>query len=333
MKRRALLALLLAAALAPGTWLRSPIRPLDFTQALTLTALRLAPGCCTVGPLHLTGAWHLTSPHQQFGGYSALVRPIPGRLLAISDAGYTLDFPEPGLPGAVKFSSLFPKPGWHKSDRDTESAQWDPASRRLWVAAEGSNMVLRFDANLTMQTHVAPPAMHLWPSNTGPEAMARLNDGRFVVLCECRSRWHDRSAYPALLFAGDPTEHAGPQRFFVTGPWDYRPTDMATLPDGRVLVLQRRLIWPFPMRFGARLALLDPREIRPGAVVPLTDLGEFPAQLPMDNYEGLALEPLGGSRYAAWVISDDNAAVLQRTLLLAFEFDLRDLPPTQKAPG
>lgn len=331
MFRRLLLALLLIAALAPGTWLRSAPAPLAFPQAETASALPLPAGCCMAGPLRLTGAWHLTSANQQFGGYSAMVQPEPGRLLAISDAGYTLDFPLPGRSGPVVMSTLFSKGVWRKQDRDTESAQWDPVSRRLWVASEGRNMVMRFDRSLTLEAHHSPAAMRAWPTNTGPETMVRLPGGRFAIVCECRSRWHDRGAHPALLFPGDPAAGARPLRFFVAGPWQFRPTDAAVLPDGRVLVLQRRLVWPFPMRFAARLALLDLDGVRAGDVVPLQDLGAFPAGVPMDNYEGLALEPLGAGRMAAWVISDDNNAALQRTLLLRFEFDPATLPAKQKA--
>lgn len=333
MVRRIAFALMLMAALAPGTWLRSPSAPFRLDQTVTATALPLPDGCCTVGPLRLTGAWHLTSRNQQFGGYSALVRREAGWLLAVSDAGYTMDLPEPGLPGPARLSSLFATPAWRKADRDTEAAQWDPASRKLWVSTEGRNSVLRFDAALHLETLARPLAMRFWPTNTGPEAMVRFSDGRFAVLCECASRYHDQAAHPALLFAGDPAAGAASLSFNVTGDWNFRPTDMAALPDGRVLVLQRRLIWPFPMRFSARFGLLDLRGVKPGAVVPLRDLGEFPAGIPMDNYEGLAIEPLGQGRYAAWVISDDNNAALQRTLLLAFEFNLADLPDTQKAPG
>lgn len=326
MPRRLFLALLLIAALAPVTWLRSHLRPFSLAQELTIKTLPLPADCCRIGPLHLTGAWQLASPNQQFGGYSALVQSAPGRLLAISDAGYTLEFPEPGERGPVHLSTLFAPRAWRKQDRDTEAAQRDPATGQLWIASEGRNLVMRFDRKLQMEAYHQPAAMRRWPANTGPEAIARLANGRTIALCECTTRWRDQAAHPALLFTGDPAEGAEPFPFYIAGPWQFRPTDMAVLPDGRVLVLQRRLIWPFPMRFSARLGLLDPRGIAPGAVVEMKDLGEFPADVPMDNYEGLALEPLGQGRMAAWMISDDNNADLQRSLLLAFEFQMQDLP-------
>lgn len=333
MLRRRIMALLLLAAVMPGTWLRSAPPPFILTQAMTPQALPLAAGCCTIGPLRVTGAWHLTSPNQRFGGYSALVQSAPGRLLAISDGGYTLDFPLPGRAGPVRIADLFEAGAGRKADRDTEAAQRDPRTGQLWVAAEGRNLIMRFDAALALEAWSQPRALRGWPSNTGPETLAVLPGGRFAAICECRSRWHASAAYPALLFPGDPAMGAEPLRFFVAGPWDYRPTDAAVLPDGRLLVVLRRLVWPFPLRFGARLALLDLGGAAPGAVVPLRDLGALPAGVPMDNYEGLALEPLGQGRMAAWLISDDNAAAFQRTLLLRLEFRLDQLPAKQKARG
>ena len=331
MLRRRILALLLLAGLAPGTWLRSAPPPFVLPQEAAAQALPLPAGCCTVGPLRLTAAWQLTSRNQRFGGYSALVQTEPGRLLAISDGGFTLDFPEPGRTGPVSITDLFVPNQGRKVDRDTEAAQWDPVTGHLWVASEGRDLIMRFDPALNLEAFDRPMELRLWPSNTGPEAMALLPGGRLAVLCECRSRWHDRAAHPALLFAGDPTTGAQPQRFFVTGPWDYRPTDAAVLPDGRLLVLLRKLVWPFPARFAARLALLDLDAVREGAVIALQDLGELPKGTPMDNYEGLTLEPLGQGCMAAWIISDDNNAAFQRTLLLRLEFRPADLPAKQKA--
>lgn len=326
MPRRLIPILLLILALTPGLWLRAPRERLDFRQEMTPHALPLPPGCCRVGPLRLTQAWHLTSPNQQFLGYSALVSTTPGRLLAVSDAAYTMDFPQPGQAGPVRLGSLLGPQPWRKKDRDTEAAQWDPRSQHLWVTAEGQNAIYRLDRGLHVEGRVRPPEMRRWPENTGPESLARLADGRFVVLCECAEATRRGWAHPALIYRQDPLRAGEPIHFFAEGPEGWRPTDTTQLPDGRIMVLQRKLVWPFPPRFGARLALLDPRGIAPGAVLPLQDLGELLPPIPMDNYEGLAVTPLGQGRVAVWIISDDNRAALQRTLLLRFELNLADLP-------
>lgn len=331
---RRLFSVLLLLALVPGTWLRDPPRRLDLRQQVTIKALPLPAGCCRIGPIAVSGVWQLTSPNQQFGGYSALVQRASGRLLAISDGAFMLDFPLPGERGPVRIGPAMTGPAaeraWRKQDRDTEAAVWDPVRARLWLAAEGRNSILRLGPDFAVLARVRPPAMAHWPRNTGPESMTRLPDGRFLVLCECQSRAGEDGAHPALLFPGDPTLGGAPLRFTVASDWDYRPTDAAALPDGRVLVVLRRLVWPFPTRFAARLALLDPAQARPGAVLPLVELGEIAAPLPVDNYEGLVLVPGPGGQITGWLISDDNGALAQRTLLLRLQLRLENLPRAQQ---
>jgi hypothetical protein len=111
---------------------------------------------------------------------------------------------------------------------------------------------------------------------------------------------------------------------------------MAELPDGRILILTRRLRWPMPPRFGTWMVLADPREIEPGQSWHGTPLVSLDGTGLEENYEGLAIEPLVGGKLAVWLISDSNGAVTQRTLLLRLELDPADLPATrakQKAPG
>ena len=72
---------MVAAGLAPGTWLRSALPPPDNSQQLTIRKLdaprlRLdgAKGAerATDAPV-LNAAWQLTSPNSEFGSYSALL--------------------------------------------------------------------------------------------------------------------------------------------------------------------------------------------------------------------------------------------------------------------
>ena len=57
-----------------------------------------------------------------------------------------------------------------------------------------------------------------------------------------------------------------------------------------------------------------------------TRLTRLEAPLPVDNFEGLAITPAAGGKVHVWLISDDNQAVTQRTLLWRLELDLADLP-------
>ncbi len=328
------LVLAVATGLGFATWLREALPPPNHQLALRLTPLDLGPTPLMAGPFKLSHAWQLTSPNDNFGGYSALVRPAGGRLLALSDRGYFLDFAAPGTPaGAVGIGPVLKDQVLLKHNRDVEAAAWDPASGQLWLALEGRNAVIRQHLDMRPLAWRVIPEWSHWGSNTGPEALVRLRDGRFVVLCECFTGWFENAAHPAFLYSGDPSAGSIGQGFSFIGAENYRPTDVAELPDGRVLIVMRRLLWPAPARFAAKLMLADPAQIVPGQPWQAIELADLSAPLPVDNFEALAIEPRADGSITAWLMSDDNEAVSQRTLLWQLDFRLSDLPPKQKAPG
>lgn len=332
MWRKALI-LLVALCLAPGTWLRTRPVPGDPAASLVITALRAGPDCCRAGPFRLAGAWQLTSRHPFFGGYSALLSPRPGRLLALSDRGYLAEFGAPGQATQnARFAAVIDDTAREKGKRDVESATLDPHSGSIWVGLEGPNAISRYGPGLIRETFRKVPEMRGWPSNGGPEAMVRLRDGRFIALCECTPGWLNSGVHEGFLFASDPSAGGAGKRFVLRGAPGYLPTDLAELPDGRVLILARRLTWPFPARFSVRILIADPAGIA-GGEWRARELAELGPEWPMDNYEGLAITPKADGTLVAWIISDDNGAVFQRSLLLKLEFESANLPPKQKAPG
>ena len=334
MVRRLLLPLVLVLAVLPTTWLRSPPPPHNLENRLHLEALPLPSAEAQLGPFRLAGAWALTSPNTNFGGYSALVVTRPDHLLAFSDRGFMLEFAAPGQDGTPPRIGFVPgNPALLKKFRDIESASRDPASGQIFIALEGRNIVARHGPDLRRQAVREVPEMRGWRSNSGPEAMARLGAGRFVVLCECSTGWLGSQFYPGLLFPGDPTDPAPARAITLQGVDGYRPTDMALLPDGRLLVLVRRLLWPVPARFAAKILLADPATIASDGSWQAMELADLSQPLPVDNFEGLAIESAGKGRINAWLISDENGAISQRVLLWKLALRLADLPPKQKAPG
>lgn len=333
---RFVLALLLAIGLAPGTLIRAELPPPDTSSRLAMAPYPVSPLCCHAGPFHLVGAWRLTSAHPDFGGYSALAEPAPGRFLALSDRGYFVEFPRPdGPPGPVRFGPLLDDAVRLKDNRDVEAVSRDPVSGRLWLAQEGRNAIERKAPNLVREMFRQIPEMQTWPHNSGPEAMVRLRSGRFLILCECSTtRWTSSGIHKALLFDGDPTDPAVRARpFTFIGAKDYRPTALAELPDGRVLILARQLTWPMPPRFAMKILIADPAEIAPGGPWYARELAELLPPWPIDNYEGLTVERQADGRLVAWMISDENGSATQKVLLLKMEIDEARLPPKQKAPG
>ena len=324
--RKALLLLLVILGLAPGTWLRSPRPPADERQLLSLHALRIPD--VDLGPLEPTGAWVLDSPNDQFGSYSSLVALGDGTLLAASDKGSMMRFsPRRESAAQVRIGYFGQDGNRSKWQLDIESMTRDPASGRLWQGFEGDNRIERFDPRSLVRATVRPEAMRSWSSNHGPEAMVRLADGRFIVIAEGTFRWLDDEV-PALLFPSDPLAGAEPAAFRFVSPAGYQPVDIAQLPDGRALILLRKVVWGMPPGFAGKLMLADPATIRAGQVWRAAPLADLVAPLPSDNFEGLAVEPDGRGGTVLWLISDDNDSIAQRTLLLRLEW-----PPNAKARG
>ncbi|MEZ5683466.1 esterase-like activity of phytase family protein [Novosphingobium sp.] len=301
----------------------------DHRQEIVLTPLPRDPDWKGLGPFRLEGAWQVTSRNADFGGYSAILAVSGDEFLALSDGGQYLRYPRPGASGPVEIGALLATQGVLKHYRDVEAATRDPRTGTFWVALEGRNAIIRLGPDRQEQAARQIPEMQGWGSNTGPEAMVRLADGRFLVLSEAFTSWSEAVRHPGLLFTGDPTGSGAAPRFIFTGPIGYRPTDLAQLPDGRVLVLMRRLLWPFPARFAAKIVLADPALLEPGRPWRSIELADLSAPLPVDNFEALAIEPDGPGSVTVWLMSDDNAAATQRTLLWKLDLRLADLPPRQ----
>jgi hypothetical protein len=99
---------------------------------------------------------------------------------------------------------------------------------------------------------------------------------------------------------------------------------MAQLPDGRVLILLRKVDWGIPPAFSGKLMIADPSTIRQGERWRAEPVAELEEPLPTDNYEGLAVDSDERGGVVLWLISDDNRARFQRTLLLKLLWRLNE---------
>lgn len=189
---------------------------------------------------------------------------------------------------------------------DIEAVTYHRPAQQFWVAYENRHTIYRYQVSGEPQAYVEPSFAREWSSNSGMEAMVRLEDGRFIVLRESEGE--------GFLFAGDPVEGAPAMAFRVRYPEDYRPTDMAQLPDGRVLVVLRRVAFARPV-FEAMLGIADPALIsadEPWQVRPLVQLEDI---VPRENWEAIAIEAAAGGAVDVWLASDDNMSAFQRSLL------------------
>ena len=329
---RRTIAFILLFVLLVVTWARSSVPPPDENLRIRVERLALPPQAIQaryLGPFRVEAAWHLLSLDWRFYGFSAMIPQRDGRLLAINDAGGYLWFSPPDAPPAKPFTGWFSfaESVGEKLSQDSESVVRDPVSGRYWLGVEGRNAIVRFNADKQEDGRVRPRLMRGWGNNTGPEAMARLPDGRFITVREItRSRWNAR-LHEAVLFDGDPIEQPDGHRFLFDGPDNFSVVDMALLPDGRALILMRRLLWPVSMRFAGRIVIADPAQIRPGKVWRSVPVAALASALPVDNFEAIGVVPQSDGRLTVWLMSDDNQMqLLQRTLLWKLSVDPRALP-------
>jgi hypothetical protein len=272
----------------------------------------------TLGRLRYLQGWVLTSNDAQFGGLSSL--SVKGtHILSLSDTGWLFSFERNGS----RFTGLKGVPlrdrdgrvAEDKIQRDTESMALSPDGRQMWVGLEEQNAIWRYgDPAGPAEAQIAPKAMRTWPPGTGPETLVRLRDGRFITISEDADG--PDGARDALLFDRDPTDPAARvTRFGYRPPRGFCATDAAELPDGRLLVLNRR--FTVLDGFAAAVTIIDPVAIAPGAVLVGEEIARLAPPLSVDNMEGLSITREGG-RTIVWIVSDDNFSPLERTLLMKF---------------
>ncbi len=162
----------------------------------------------------------------------------------------------------------------------------------------------------------APPGLDRAPINGGLEGLTLLADGRVLALAE------------ELAAAGQPALRQGwigrPGRWMPIA-WQpepgFVPTDVAGLPDGGALVLERRFTWL--TGFAARVAVVPPamlRAAREGSVLRGETILRLDGDpLPAENWEGVAVARHAGRTLVA-LVADDNDSRLQRSLMLLFEW-------------
>lgn len=288
--------------------------PFAGSKAVSITATPVDIGAIAhANVIRPVRGWVLGSDDPEFGGLSALAAGKAG-FLAISDTGLLVRMTPELTVARLQSMPRVCVPRQLKRERDSESLARDPATGTVWIGFEYRNAICRIEPDGGAKV-VAPLTMIRWPKLGGPEAMLRRADGGFFVFAERSSKGGE--IVPLLSFDRDPVDpRAVATAMRYEAPSQYHPVDAAMLPDGRMLVLNRR--YAFPLDFSSIVTLVEPFRIRSGAIVsgkPVLVLA--PPQM-ADNFEGLAVEVRDG-RTRVWLVSDDNFLPQQRTYLLEFE--------------
>lgn len=311
---------------ASGREMRLRLGPATPIEAVRVPLDTGDPARTRLGALTYLGGVRLRNGDPAFGGFSAM--QVQGdRFTLLSDAGNIVQFrmgPD-WMPRDVRFGDLPAGPGSpaYKMNRDSESMALDPATGKFWVGFERHNAIWRYDPGFSRgEASAKPPIMRDWSENGGAESMVRLRDGRFVVISETTrpDKGRRRAERVVAIFPGDPTDPAGKvQELSYVPPAHYDPSDAVELPDGRLLVLNRRIT--LRDLFTAKLTLIDIRGAKAGTVLRGTEIATFAAPVQHDNFECLAITREGAATIL-WVASDDNQEWWEQSLLLKFRLDL-----------
>lgn len=308
--------------LAMGTLQQTLAEPLTVHS----TPVALNPYDAThrnVGALTYMGGVELKSSHRAFGGLSGLTVSADGhRILAVSDRGHwlraRLDLDDAGRLTGLSDTAIFPM-----RDRDNLPLRGHLADAEALVQEAGGRVLVAFERvhrlwrysllegleDAKPHDYPAPPDLRQAPANQGIEAMTRLGDGRLVLLTEDYVDANDRRR-------GWVSE--GP-RYHPIAMWvrdRFKPTDMTRLPNGDVLLLERR--FTVVGGIAARLSIIPASTIQPNAVLEPRVIAVLQPPLTVDNMEGVATAPGPGVTTDIYILSDDNFKSIQRTLLLKF---------------
>lgn len=304
-----------------------PSQPSVTHPTLSITATPIAAPSVS-GDLQPEGSWVLTRSDSgwdpsgmkgrcrrslaDFGGYSGLAWDR-GAFLAASDRGHLLWF-------TLTDNTILNARMAILGDCGAEAVRSDGDD--LWIVYEESARVERYHPERgTMELDVGWQAgLTYLASNEGMEALAVLPDGRRLLLAS-----GPVSEAPAGNTAGRLLSADGQLLATLSYPLrvadgvPYTPTELAVTSDGRLLLLERS--W-HNRQNRARISELPLSQLTDGAVLSPVLLGSLGPEQPIDNMEGMAIEPHpDGDRL--WLISDDNpqASTGQRVLLFSFRLE------------
>ncbi len=283
------------------------------------------PGRTGFGRLIYLSGIVMRSDSPDFGGFSGLQVSADGaRILAVSDKGQWLGaelvFKNARLTGlgGVEMSPLLAEDGRPirgKFAVDSESLTAEQPGNLdgpVYVSFEGDHRVLYYPGGIrgTSIRVPMPPALKRAPSNKGIEAFDRRADGTLIALTE---EWlDDRGNQRGWLIGKD-----GPQNIRLRREGIFDPTDLEFLPDGNLLVLERR--YTLMGGPGMQIRRIKADALKPDTVLDGEVLINLAARYGIDNFEGMAVRRNTAGEVIIYLISDNNFNPLQKNLLLMFK--------------
>ncbi|MFP1631105.1 esterase-like activity of phytase family protein [Zhengella sp. ZM62] len=328
MRRARAIAALAALAMLSGT---DEPAARDFDAAVTarpIHAFRIGSDENRFGPFTFVGGMSLSSGLSHFGSLSSFRFLDPGsRFLAVTDNGFWFggrierdgDGRPAGVSGGWMSEIMGPdgRPLGSKYQADAESLSIFGQTATVGFERYHRITSYRLDNGRPgpagTSTDFIVPAREL-RTNRGFECVAHspaegmLGGGRVAVTEKSLDR--NGNIFGAVL--------EGPRRgmFTVAKSGVYDITDCAFLPDGDLLLLERR--YSLATGVGMQIRRIAGASIAKGAVLDGEILFSGGMEYQIDNMEGMDVWRAGDGTLRLSLVSDDNKSLLQRTLYLEF---------------
>jgi hypothetical protein len=159
-----------------------------------------------------------------------------------------------------------------------------------------------------------PKAASRLPNNKGLEALVFVPKGQPLAgtLVAMSERGLDAEGNPVAFLVGGPT----PGQFSVRRTDDFDISDAVLLSSGDLLVLERKFSWLSGI--GIRIRRIPLSSVAPNALIDGPSIFEANLANEVDNMEGIDAHVTEQGETVLTMVSDDNFAIIQRTLLLQF---------------
>lgn len=277
----------------------------------------------SVGGLEYRGGMELRSRHPHFGGLSGLsVTKDGARVFMVTDKGWWVTL-QPihddrgWLAGAHngRIGKLLTPSG--KPIADGGHGDGEAIARHrgaLVVSLESDKKLYLYPASenplaLRPRALQAPAALKGAPHNGEIEALTTLKGGRIFALTERYS--HGKNAAIGWITQNRAWHHVVYQR---NG--EFYPNGAATLPDGDVLLLERRFNWIAGV--ASRIVRISAADINPRALIRGKEISVLDPPLTVEIFEAIDVRVEAGGETLVYILSDDNFQSIQRNLLLMF---------------
>ncbi len=334
--RRIFIAIAVLAAVAVPALADKPLTALDKPISTVVTAIpidfdRENPSRKEFGKLIFRAGLNLFAKSIYFGGYSAMaIDPSGHSLLAISDAGTwmraTLNYDGRKLKGLsdVSLGPLLGDDGKPLRDdvlRDSEGMtliDGDTTQGTSYISFERKHRIARYPFTAAKfgpptGTIPLPPTSKGMTANSGLEAITMIRTGALkdtlVIFAEHLT---DKNGNLRGWLIGGPA----PGEIVLKRLAGFDITDAAALPDGGIVVLERKFNYSEGIQM--RIRRIAASELKRGAPIMGEVLLEANDSLNIDNMEAIAATRASSGETVLTLMSDDNFSVIQRTLIMQF---------------